>query len=83
MLVSSTIDWLDADNLPYDSDGAEEDWYLRFKPAYRAANHTFASIGEVSLLRGYTPEIVAKLQPYVCVLPKVTTINVNTAPDAY
>lgn len=82
MLVSPTIDWLDADNLPYDSDGAEEDWYLRLKPAYRAANHTFASIGEVSLLRGYTPEIVAKLQPYVCVLPKTTTINVNTAPDA-
>ena len=32
MLVSPIIDWLDTDNLPYDSDGAEEDWYLRLKP---------------------------------------------------
>lgn len=82
ILVSPVIDWLDNDNLPYDSDGAEEDWYLRLKPAYRAANSLFVSVAELSLLRGYTPEIVAKLQPYICVLPTATTINVNTAPDA-
>lgn len=82
MLASPVVDWLDADNLPYDSDGAEEDWYLRLKPAYRAANHPFVSVAELALLRGYTPEIVAKLSPYVCVLPVVTAINVNTAPDA-
>ena len=82
MLASPVIDWLDKDNLPYDSDGAEEDWYLRLKPAYRAANHPFVSISELALLRGYTPEIVAKLRPYVCALPKATTININTAPDA-
>ena len=82
ILVSPVIDWLDKDNLPYDSDGAEEDWYLRLKPAYRAANHPFVSISELALLRGYTPDIVAKLRPYVCALPKATTININTAPDA-
>ncbi|MCB1659379.1 MAG: type II secretion system minor pseudopilin GspK [Pseudomonadales bacterium] len=82
MLASPVIDWLDKDNLPYDSDGAEEDWYLRLKPAYRAANHPFVSISELALLRGYTPDIVAKLRPYVCALPKATTININTAPDA-
>jgi len=81
MLVSPVIDWLDTDNLPNDSDGAEEDWYLRLKPAYRAANHPFVSIEELALLRGYTPEIVAKLRPYVSVLPAKTTINVNTASD--
>jgi len=81
MLVSPIIDWLDTDNLPYDSDGAEEDWYLRLKPAYRAANHPFVSIEELALLRGYTPDIVAKLRPYVCALPAKTTININTAPD--
>ncbi|HMX98367.1 MAG TPA: type II secretion system minor pseudopilin GspK [Agitococcus sp.] len=81
MLVSPIIDWLDTDNLPYDSDGAEEDWYLRLKPAYRAANHPFVSIEELALLRGYTPEIVAKLKPYVSALPAKTTININTASD--
>jgi hypothetical protein len=37
-LASPVIDWLDPDSLPYDSEGAEEDWYLRLKPAYRNAN---------------------------------------------
>jgi len=81
MLVSPVIDWLDTDNLPYDSDGAEEDWYLRLKPAYRAANHPFVSVEELALLRGYTPEMVAKLKPYLCALPVKTTININTASD--
>jgi general secretion pathway protein K len=78
-LVSPVIDWLDPDSLPYDSEGAEEDWYLRLKPAYRNANRPFASISELALLRGYTPEIVQKIAPYVCALPTVTAINVNTA----
>lgn len=81
MLVSPIIDWLDTDNLPYDSDGAEEDWYLRLKPAYRAANHPFVSVEELALLRGYTPDVVAKLKPYLTALPAKATININTASD--
>lgn len=78
-LASPVIDWLDEDNMPYDSDGAEEDWYLRLKPAYRAANRYFVSTSELTLLRGYSPDIVAKLQPYVVALPVFTPININTA----
>lgn len=78
-LVSPVIDWIDTDNLPNDSDGAEEDWYLRLKPAYRSANRPFVSVSELSLLRGFTPEIVTKLSPYVATLPLLTTVNVNTA----
>lgn len=77
-LASPVIDWLDADSLPYDGDGAEEDWYLRLKPAYRSANRPFVSVSELALLRGYTPDIVAKLSPFVTVLPSATTVNVNT-----
>ena len=78
-LASPVIDWIDTDNLPNDSDGAEEDWYLRLKPAYRSANRPFVSVSELSLLRGFTPDIVAKLSPYVSALPVFTPINVNTA----
>ena len=78
-LVSPVIDWIDTDNFPNDSDGAEEDWYLRLKPAYRSANRPFVSVSELSLLRGFTPEIVTKLSPYVATLPLLTTVNVNTA----
>ncbi len=78
-LASPVIDWLDPDNLPFDSDGAEEDWYLRLKPAYRSANRLFVNVSELALLRGYTPDIVAKLAPYVTALPTFTTVNLNTA----
>lgn len=78
-LASPVIDWLDPDSLPYDSEGAEEDWYLRLKPAYRNANRAMVSISELSLLRGYTAEVVEKIAPYVTTLPAATTINVNTA----
>lgn len=78
-LSSPVIDWLDPDNLPTDGDGAEEDWYLRLSPAYRSANRPFVSVSELALLRGYTPDIVAKLSPYVTALPMATTININTA----
>ncbi len=78
-LVSPLIDWLDPDSQPYDSEGAEEDWYLRLTPAYRAANRPLVSISELALLRGYTPEAVEKLRPYVSALPSSAPINVNTA----
>lgn len=78
-LASPVIDWLDPDSLPHDSEGAEEDWYLRLKPAYRSANRPMVSVSELSLLRGYTGEVIAKLSPYVTALPTATPINVNTA----
>ncbi|RZU45169.1 type II secretion system protein K (GspK) [Fluviicoccus keumensis] len=78
-LASPLIDWLDPDSLPYDSEGAEEDWYLRLKPAYRTANRAMVSTSELALLRGYTPEVIRKIAPYVCALPANTAININTA----
>lgn len=78
-LASPVIDWLDPDSLPYDSEGAEEDWYLRLKPAYRNANRPMVSVSELALLRGYTGEIAAKLAPHVSTLPTAAALNVNTA----
>ena len=33
----------------------------------------------VRLVRGFTPDIVEKLRPWIAVLPQPTEINVNTA----
>lgn len=77
-LVSPLIDWEDADSNPVDSDGAEDDFYSRSKPPYRAANGPLVSLSELYLIRGYTPAIIHALEPYVTVLPKATPINVNT-----
>ena len=65
-LADSLVDWLDSDNLPYSSAGAEDDYYLRQNPAYRAANRKFQSISELRLVKGVTAEVWNKLAPFVC-----------------
>ncbi len=78
-LTDAVIDWIDADSntLP---NGAEDIDYLQMKIPYRAANQPMQSVDELRLVRGFTPEIVEKLRPWITVLPKPTEINVNTAP---
>lgn len=78
-LAYAVVDWEDADSQPNNLDGAEDDYYTRLTPSYRAANRPLSSLSELRLVRGFTPDIIQALQPYVVVLPAtVTTINVNT-----
>jgi len=77
-LVSPLIDWEDSDSNPVDSDGAEDDYYSRMTPPYRAANGPLVSISELYLIRGFTPDYVKALSPYVTALPGNTPMNVNT-----
>jgi general secretion pathway protein K len=78
-LTDAVVDWIDADSdkLPY---GAEDLDYLQMKTPYRAANQPLQSVDELRLVRGFTPEIVEKLRPWITALPQPTEINVNTAP---
>lgn len=81
-LGPALADWIDEDNDPRALDGAEDDFYSRLDPPYRVANRPLADVSELMLVRGFTPEVVARLRPYVCVLPADATLNVNTAsPD--
>ena len=79
-LTDAVIDWMDAnsDRLP---GGAEDVDYLALPHPYRAANQPLTSVDELRLVRGFTPDIVEKLRPYVTVLPEATSININTAVD--
>ena len=79
-VLPAILDWLDADTDERFPNGAEDDFYSRLKPPYRTANHGFADISELKLVRGIDDEVFAKLRPLVTVLPDVTAINVNTAP---
>jgi general secretion pathway protein K len=79
-LTDAVIDWIDdnGDNKqPY---GAEDLDYLQMKTPYRAANQPMTSVDELRLVRGFTPEIVEKLRPWITALRSGTEINVNTAP---
>jgi general secretion pathway protein K len=77
-LTEAVVDWIDADSetRPY---GAEDIEYLQMKTPYRAANQLLQSVEELRLVRGFTPEIVEKLRPYITALPQRTEININTA----
>lgn len=78
-LTDAVIDWIDADSNARAA-GAEDIDYLQMKTPYRAANQPLQSVEELRLVRGFTPEIVDKLRPWLTVLPQPTEINVNTAP---
>jgi general secretion pathway protein K len=55
-------------------------YYGKLNPPYRAPHKAMASVSELRLVRGMTPEIYNELLPYITALPIATQINVNTAP---
>ena len=79
-LVDSLIDWLDQDDLPQPS-GAESVYYQSQKPPYRAANGPLPALGELRLVKGFTPEIIDRIARYVTVYPLEGggVVNLNTA----
>jgi len=81
-LAPALLDWLDADINTRFPDGAEDDFYLLAEPPYRAANGPMFNISELRLVKGFTPEVVAVLEPHVTALPEETVININTATPA-
>jgi general secretion pathway protein K len=80
---SALADWLDS-NDQTSSNGAEASYYQTQKPPYAARNGKLASIAELSLVRGFTPERIAALRPFVTVYADqpgafVSQVNINTA----
>ena len=81
---SSLADWLDSDDLPR-SGGAETSYYKTLIPPYSARNGKLASLDELSLVKGFTPEIIAKLRPFVTIYfdqpnAPLAHVDINTAP---
>ncbi len=67
-LVEALVDWIDAN-----TDGLYED-----NPEHPVPNRPLTDVGELAKIEGFTPDVVAAVQPYLDVRadPKV---NVNTA----
>ena len=79
-LVDGLVDWVDPDENPEPA-GAESLYYQSLKPAYRAANGPLQALGDLRLVKGFTPDIVARLSRYVTVYPPEggALVNLNTA----
>lgn len=77
----AVADWIDSNDIPH-AGGAESSYYRALKPPYSARNGKLMTLTELSLVKGFTPEILGKLSPYLTIysdslLPRV---NINTAP---
>jgi general secretion pathway protein K len=80
----AVADWIDTNDLPR-SGGAETPYYRTLKPPYNASNARLMTITELSLIKGFTPELVDKLKPYLTLFTDqagspVSAVNINTAP---
>lgn len=85
VVVDSLADWLDDDSELSGSYGAEDSDYESLRFPYRAANGMMAHISEFRLVRGVSQDLYLALQPYVCVLPRDSRLqlNVNTIEDEH
>lgn len=77
-IANALADWVDADSELRSPGGAEDAYYLSLRPPYLAANRPLVDIGELVLVRGFGPDVLARLRPFVTALPRYTPVNVNT-----
>lgn len=80
----AAADWIDSDDLPR-SGGVESAYYRSLKPPYSASNGKLMTLTELSLIKGFTPELSGKLRPFLTIFSDQagspqSTININTAP---
>ena len=73
-LVSGLIAWIDTGGGRVGSDDAP---YSRRSPPYLTGGEPLAEFSELRAIAGFTPEILASLRPFACVLPQVGPSPVN------
>lgn len=77
-ILEAIADWVDQDDSPSGSNGAENSYYLGLADPYQPANVVFRSVEELQLVRGITPELMKALRPYITVTNSSKGMNVNT-----
>jgi general secretion pathway protein K len=79
-LVDTLIDWIDQDEVPQPA-GAESLYYQTLRPPYRSANAPLPGLGDLRLIKGFTPEIIERISPYITLYPLEGggAMNINTA----
>jgi general secretion pathway protein K len=60
-LVGAIIDWIDIDDVPTGSGGAESSYYRGLEKPYVARNGAMETIAELRLIKGFTDEALLKL----------------------
>ncbi|HET6719507.1 MAG TPA: type II secretion system minor pseudopilin GspK, partial [Rhodocyclaceae bacterium] len=73
-LAQAVVDWVDGDTVT--RDGAAELAFYGVAPD----NQRLLGVGSLLGIPGFTPALVARLQPFVSALPPGQPLNLNTAP---
>lgn len=76
-LSDALIDWIDL-NQETSPRGAENSWYQGLASPLASKDGPLDTVDELRLVKGFTPEIVQRLAPFVTVAG-VSQLNVNTA----
>ncbi|MFN3857632.1 MAG: type II secretion system minor pseudopilin GspK [Caulobacter sp.] len=78
LLAEALADWIDTNAVG--GPGLEDDGYVQGPRPYRTAGVPLAEVSELRAVRGFTPEVYARLRPWVCALPTtdLSPININT-----
>jgi general secretion pathway protein K len=90
-LTAALIDWLDSGSEPFTEvhtdgqnipvSGAEDIYYQSQQQPYRCKNGPLETLQELSLVKGFSPEIVKQISPHLAVNGS-GAININTASSA-
>lgn len=64
-LAGAVVDWRDGDSLIQPVGGAEDPQYAQAGLPYGAKDAPFETVGEVEQVLGWTPEIYARVRPYL------------------
>jgi general secretion pathway protein K len=81
-ILGAIVDWIDANHDPNPAPaGAERPYYLGLTPPIEIRNAALLTLRELLLVRGVTPTVLTKLEPFVTVLPRSDRlrVNINTA----
>ncbi len=73
-LTDSLVGWIDTGG---GAVGADDAPYASMAPPYLTGGEPLAEISELRAIRGFTPEVMAKLRPWLCVLPQTGPSRVN------
>ena len=78
-IAVSLADWIDTDNVP-GSGGAEDQYYAGLADPYLPPNRLIFDASELRAVAGVTPDVYARLRPWICALPTtdLSPINLNT-----
>lgn len=73
-LIDSLVGWIDTGG---GAVGADDTPYAGMDPPYLTGGEPLAEISELRAIRGFTPEVLAKLRPWLCVLPYTGPSRIN------